>query len=177
MVSFVALMGMKGVGEEFEQILRSARHPIENLSRLSRFARHEWRDVVVGHTYGDTLRPLNRQLIGEGRVLARLARRLARDVSRLLATHRQEILDLQMLQERVAWSAVELYTMAAVISRLQSMLNEPPADNGASCFARDLHVGKGYCHHAAERITRRLDDLFGNNDKQTVAVANSVLNM
>ena len=175
MTSFVALMGMKGVGEEFEQIVRSARHPIENLGRLSRFARHEWRDVVVGHAFGNALRPLNSQLIGEGRVLARLARRLARDVSRLLATHREKILDLQITQERVAWSAVELYAMAAVISRLQSMLNERPADRQNPSFERDLRVGKGYCHHAAERITHRLNDLFANRDHETLAVADTVL--
>ena len=110
-------------------------------------------------------------------MLARLARRLARDVSRLLATHREKVLDLQITQERVAWSAVELYAMAAVISRLQSMLNERPAARRDAAFERDLCVGKGYCHHAAERITHRLNDLFKNRDKETLAVADRVLEL
>ena len=34
MTAFVALVGMKGVGEEFEQVLRYPKHPIGNFGRL-----------------------------------------------------------------------------------------------------------------------------------------------
>ena len=48
MTAFVALAGMKGVGEEFEQVLRATKHPVGNFGRLARFAHDQWRDVVIG---------------------------------------------------------------------------------------------------------------------------------
>lgn len=171
MTSFVALMGMKGVGEEFEEIMHAVRHPIGNFNRLSEFARHEWRDVIVGPRCNG----LHEKISGEGRMLARLTRRLARDVSRLLAKHREKILDRQLPQERIAWSVIEMFAMAAVISRLQSMLANANGNLTSPAFQRDLAVGKGYCRQAARRIHRRLDGLFDNLDRQTLAVADAVL--
>src|SRR5205814_5450137 len=49
MTAFIALMGMKGVGEELEGILRNAKHPVGNFGRLAHFARGQWSDLVVGH--------------------------------------------------------------------------------------------------------------------------------
>ena len=42
MAAFIALVGMKGVGEEFESILRATRHPIGNFGRLAKFAQSQW---------------------------------------------------------------------------------------------------------------------------------------
>lgn len=172
MTSFVALMGMKGVGESFEEILRAARRPIENFGRLTAFARHEWRDVIIGPNCNG----LHPKLAAEGQALARLTRRLARDVSRLLAKHQERILDEQLLQQRVAWASIELYAMAAVISKLATMLN-PMEDDFTiepSQRARDLVIGKGYCRHAADRVRHRLKGLFHNRDDQRLAVSDAV---
>src|SRR4029079_4449387 len=68
MTAFVALIGMKGVGEQFEQVLRMSKHPVGNFGRLATFAREQWRDVVVGHEF-DGLHP---ELEAEGHALARL---------------------------------------------------------------------------------------------------------
>src|SRR4029079_1944252 len=53
MTAFVALMGMKGVGEEFEQVLRAGKHPIDNFGRLAQFARSQWSDIVIGPRIDD----------------------------------------------------------------------------------------------------------------------------
>jgi len=171
MTSFVALMGLKGVGEEFEQVLSATRHPIGNFDRLARFAGHEWRDVIVGpHCHG-----LHPKLTQEGRKLAHLTRLLARSVTRILAKHQQKVLDMQLLQSRIAWAAVEMFAMAAVISKLQAMLETANGNGGSPQLQRDLIVGKGYCQQAANRIHRRLKGLFHNRDKQRLLVADAVL--
>ncbi len=173
MTSFVALMGMKGVGEQFEQVIHDLRHPIGNFGRLTSFAGHEWRDVVIGPRVSG----LHPRLAAEGRTLARLTRRLARSVSKTLAVHRQRILDQQMLQQRVAWSVIEMVAMAAVISRLQAMLESANGDGSDRTVERDLIVGRGYCRHAAGRIRRRLRGLAVNGDEQRLRVADAVLGM
>jgi acyl-CoA dehydrogenase family protein 9 len=172
MTSFIGLMGMKKVGEELEQVLRAVRHPVAQFNRLSGFARHEWHDLLLGRN----LDSLDGALKGEGRTLANLTRRLARGVERLLRTYRQDIIDMQLAQERIAWSATELYAMAAVLSKLDSLaLSARLAD--AAQYQRQLAIGKRFCHHAARRIDRRLDRLFANDDAEALAVADAVLDL
>ncbi len=170
MTAFVALVGMKGVGDELEGILRS-KHPIGNFGRLARFARTQWQDIVVGHAFEG----LHDELSHEGHALARLTNLLARDVIRLLHTYRESILDQQLIQQRIAWSVVDLYASAAVLSKLQSMLDEQKINGNGHDLRRDLIVGKAFCHHAAERITQRLHSLFANGDEEVIAVADAML--
>src|SRR6185437_3749048 len=167
MSAFIALAGMKGVGEEFESVLRAAKHPIGNFGRLAKFATTEWRDVMWGHSFTG----LHPELRKEGDDLAKLTTLFARDVTRLLARYKESILDYQMLHDRLAWSAAELYASAAVISRLQSMLQTMPTGNGHDeQIRRDLLVGKGFCHRASESVRYRLRGLFRNRDKEILEV-------
>src|SRR5205823_3156672 len=103
-----------------------------------------------------------------------LTRELARSVVRVLRVHREGILDQQLIQERIAWAAIDLYAMAAVISKLHATL-EHVAGNGHDLpdWRRDMLVGKAFCRHAADRIEQRLGGLFDNHDDQTIAVADA----
>jgi len=175
MTAFIALMGMKPVGEALESVLRQAKHPAQNFGRLAQFARTQWDDLVIGHE----LCGLHPQLAAEGHALARLTKRLARDVVRVLHTHRERILDLELIHQRIAGAAVDLYAMAAVISKLEMMLNgaagNGQAHNGQAQLARDLVVGRSFCHHAAGRISTRLHTLFANQDERILRTADAVL--
>ena len=176
MTSFIALTGMKSVGDEMEQVLRAARHPMRNAGRLMRFARRESRDLLIGHAHDDTLARVHRAIMPEARTLARLAKGLARDVAWALARHRTEIIELQLVQERIAWSVVDLYATAAVLARLQSLL-DGCAGNGhdAPQLRRQLLIGRSFCHHAAERIAMSSRQLRHHLDDEVVAVADAVL--
>jgi len=175
MTAFIALVGMKGVGEEFERVLKAAKHPVGNFGRLARFARSQWDDILIGHDFAG----LHPELAEAGHTLGTLTTSFARSVSKLLRTHREGILDMQLLQERIAWCATDLFASAAVLSKLQSMLaaesssgNGHPRDKN---LQRYLITGKGFCHHAAERIRLRLRGLFVNRDSEVVDVADAHL--
>ena len=201
MTAFVALAGMKGVGEEFESVLRATKHPVGNFGRLAKFAQTQFSDVVMGSgaSAGRDGR-LHPELAKEGRVMAKLTTSLARAVTRALAKHQQHILDMQLVQKRIAVAAVNLFAMGAVISKLQSMLEANGAAHGATngngnghsngngngngnghahalpeALRRDLIVGRGFCHRAAEQIADSLRTLFHNNDADLMAVADTVL--
>ncbi len=172
MTAFVSLVGMKDVGETLEGVMRLMKHPVGNFGRLAHFAKEEFGDLVIGpHARG-----LHPDLAAEGRAVAKLTRQLARDVVRVLRIHREGIIDQQLVQERISWSVIELYAMAAVIAKLQAMLDHV-AGNGHDTpdWRRDLLVGKAYCHHAAERVGHRLRTLFDNRDDDTLAVADAML--
>ena len=171
MSAFVALAGMKGVGEEFEAVLRASRHPIGNFGRLARFARDEWRDVIWG------AKPvhLHPRLHPQAKTLANLSTHFGRSVSRLLMKYRENILDMEMLQSRIAWSAIDLYASAAVLSRLQMMLDtQTQGQPNSPTLERDLLVGTSFCNAAAMRTTQRLRSLFNNGDAELIRVADCV---
>jgi alkylation response protein AidB-like acyl-CoA dehydrogenase len=185
MTAFVALMGMKGVGEELEAVMKKAKHPVGNFGRLSQFAGRQFKDIVIGNEL-DGLHPRLRE---EGRAMSRLTKRFARAIVRTLAAHREKVLDLELLHERIAWAAIDLYAMAAVISKMQGMLESHSHTNGNGngngnghghghdALARDLTIGRSFCKHAAERVSRRLSDLFDNHDRHVIHTADVVLNL
>jgi alkylation response protein AidB-like acyl-CoA dehydrogenase len=165
MTAFVALLGMKGVGEGLENVTHLAKHPIGNFGRLAEFTKTQLSDAVVGHNFDG----LGRELAAEGKMISQITRLLARDIIRLLATYREKILDYQLIQQRISWSVIELYAMTAVVSRLQGMLDAGTIDK------KSMTIGKGYCKHAAERINALLGSLFRNSDADTIKVADAVL--
>ena len=171
MTAFIALVGMKAVGDDLEHVLKWAKHPVGNFGRLAQFARGQWGDVVVGRE----LEGLHPQLAGEGHTLSRLTNLLARDVLRLLRIHRERILDLQLLQQRIAGAAMDLYAMAAVLSKLNSLIEHGYAGNGQKQIERDMIVGRSFCRHAAERVGLQLHELFANHDEQVIGTADAVL--
>src|SRR4029079_15032117 len=109
MTAFVALVGMKNVGENLEAVLKASKHPINNFGRLRQFARTQWSDIIVGHKFDG----LHDSLKAEGQTLAALTKKIAPRVARHPDKHQMGILDLELRHQRVAWSAVELYAMAA----------------------------------------------------------------
>src|SRR5207245_732178 len=145
-----------------------------NFGRLAKFARSQWSDMVIGpHFQG-----VHSELKREADSLAHLTQRVARSVARLLTKYRQDILDMELLHQRIAWAVTDLYAMAAVISKLDGMLGSS-AGNGhrPEHVKRDLFIGKSFCHHAVERITHRLDGLFANRDDESLRVADMALGL
>ena len=67
------------------------------------------------------------------------------------------------------------WQVVGIIAKLQSMLEQAEHNGSHPQLARELVIGKGYCHHAANRINHRLKGLFHNRDKRRLAVADAVL--
>jgi alkylation response protein AidB-like acyl-CoA dehydrogenase len=178
MTAFIALMGMKPVGEALEGVLHGVKHPFDNLALLAGFARSQWSDVVRGHEFPG----LHPELAAEGHALARLTRQLARALIRLLATHRERILDLELIHERITGAVVDLYAMAAVLGKLQATrtgragASDPGAcGNGRRPIDRDLLIGRSFCQNAAARVHGRLRALFANDDRRILQDAEAML--
>ncbi len=171
MTAFVSLVGLKGVGEDLEHSLHWAKHPVGNFGRLAHFAREQFGDVVVGHK----LEGLHPDLAAEGRMIARLTKSLARDVIRILGTYREKILDMELIHQRFAGAAVELYAMTAVISKLQRMIEQREAGSASESYDRDMIVGQSFCRNAAARVEQQLHSLFDNHDTELLHTADTVL--
>ena len=174
MLAFIALMGMKPIGEMLERIQHSARRPLGHVRQLAAFVGSEWRDLILG----PELSGLDPELAVEGRHLARLTKLLGRTVVRLLVTHRERVLELELVHERIAGAAAELYAMAATISKLQMLLEESAAraaSNGHDRIAQEVVIGKSFCRHAARRILQRLRSFSTADDQAILRTADTAL--
>jgi alkylation response protein AidB-like acyl-CoA dehydrogenase len=167
--SFIALVGVRAPGQQFQELQESLRHPwgewrkvwMLGLDRVGAVVRAP--EVPVQHP----------QLGAHAQRLGRLIRRFNLEVNRALLRHREEILERQYVQERLASAATELFASACVVSRRDAELKdgrEAAGANGASENVADLFL-RGSC----ARIDQALKELNDNCDALVTRTADSIL--
>lgn len=163
LTSFIALVGMRGPGLQLKEIWDALHHPREHL-------RNAWR---VGLDRADAaLRPppvtvQSTQLRPHARRLARMIWQFNYAVDRTLIRYREEVLDRQYAQERIANIAMELLASACVLSRWDADLQVGlmHRDRASALFVRE----------SARRVQRWLEDLRDNDDEAVTAAADAAL--
>src|SRR2546421_7484893 len=171
LTSFIALVGMRGPGMEFKEIYDTMMKP----TRERGFAK-AWR--AGKHQFGATV-PVpeipvrSPELRWFGNQLGRLIRRFNVAVNRALITYREPILDMQLVQERIANAAMDLLASACVLSRQDAEIQFAQRNGSSSTpdqFAADLFLRQSF-----RRIRHFLAGLTDNDDKSVLATANSIL--
>jgi acyl-CoA dehydrogenase family member 9 len=94
-------------------------------------------------------------------------------VNRALIKYREPVMDMQLIQERIAGAAMEMFASACVISRLDSEL-QGLTQNGAAAPA-NRRAAELFLRQSFHRIRRFLNELTDNDDAALLATANSVL--
>src|SRR5439155_167388 len=120
LTSFIELVGMRGPGMEFKEIYDTMLKPTRvggigkawsaGMNRLGATVRIP--DVPVRSV----------ELRSFGNQLGRLIWRFNLAVNRSLIVYREPILDLQLVQERIAGAAMDLFASTAVLSRWISVM-------------------------------------------------------
>ena len=135
LLSFIAMVGMRSPGLRLKEVADSLKQP--------------WRAPgAIGRYLTDALRvrfstPLVPVQTAELRLAARrlgkLVGRLRATVQRALIGHREEIVERQLVQERIAWLAMELFASACALSRWDDELsrNDRKHDAVARLFIAD----------------------------------------
>jgi acyl-CoA dehydrogenase family protein 9 len=171
LTSFIALVGMRGPGMEFKEIYDTMMKP----TRERGFAR-AW--TAGKHRLGATVRvpeiPVrSAELRWSANQLGRLIWRFNVAVNRALITYREPILDMQLVQERIANAVMDLFAATCVLSRQDAELQFAQRNGNSSTpeqLAADLFLRQSF-----RRIRRFLTGLTNNDDKSVLATANSVL--
>ena len=164
MRAFIAGVGMRDLGVQLEQVLHASRRPLANASLLWQFGRQNLARVRT-----PSVPVRSNELRLEARMLAVRVRRFGISILRVLAKHQEEIVERQMLLDRIASSAIALYTATAVVARLERDLAR--SNGNAESVKKDLLVGKLYCRQAFATIDRSLAGLFDNDDDYVERVA------
>jgi alkylation response protein AidB-like acyl-CoA dehydrogenase len=169
LTSFVALVGMRGPGMEFKEIYDTMMKPSRGLGKA-------W--TAGMSRLGATIRvpdvPVQSDRAREhARQLGRLIWKFNFAVNRALIAYREPILDMQLIQERIAGAAMELFASTCVLSRWDSEL-QSAGRNGDSTSPKSV-VADLFLRRSFRKIRRFLAGLTDNEDTAILATANSVL--
>jgi acyl-CoA dehydrogenase family member 9 len=118
LTTFIALVGMRDVGEDLRSVRDALYHPWRERATLGRF---------IAAAFPRLLRiprlPVQSpELIPHAHVLGRLIHRFGLTVAFALLKNREAILDRQLVQEPIAEAAMELFASACVLSRRDAEL-------------------------------------------------------
>jgi alkylation response protein AidB-like acyl-CoA dehydrogenase len=171
LTSFIALVGMRGPGMEFKEIYDTMLKPTRE-----RGLGKAW--TAGMNRLGATIRVPNvpvqsEQLRAHAGQLGRLIWRFNFAVNRALITYREPILDMQLVQERIAGAAMDLFASTCVLSRQDAEI-QFARRNGDSA-PRDQSAGDLFLRQSFRRIRRFLGGLTDNDDKALLATAKSYL--
>src|SRR5437660_793662 len=108
-----------------------------------------------------------------GNQLGRLIRRFNVAVNRALITYREPILDMQLVQERIANAAMDLFASTCVLSRLDGEIQFARRNGDAA--APDHSAANLFLRQSFRRIRGFLAGLTNNDDKSVLSTADSCL--
>src|SRR6266576_1989852 len=169
--SFIALVGMRGPGMEFKEIYDTMLKPTREggigkawnagMSRLGATVRVP--DVPVRSA----------ELKSFASQLGRLIWRFNFAVNRSLVVYREPILDMQLVQERIAGAAMDLFASTAVLSRWDSEIQF--AQGNGEAPSRKNTAAELFLRQSFRRIRNYLAGLTDNDDKFILKAADSAL--
>ncbi len=162
--AFVALSGMQGPGEYLKKIGKALRDPIKGFGLLTEFAVHKVKDRVIH----DSLKNTDPRLKEQVDKFNDYAAELKQVVEKVLMKYGKEIIHREFILERIANIAIDLFGIAAVISRIDTRMKaDKPVD-------QELPPMRLFCDMAWRRIRRNLRQIDNNSDavrKEIVAHA------
>ena len=171
LTSFIALVGMRGPGMQFKEIYDTMLKPTREggigkawsagMSRLGATVRIP--DVPVRSA----------ELRSFGNQLGRLIWRFNFAVNRSLVVYREPILDMQLVQERIAGAAMDLFASTAVLSRWDSEIQF--AQGNGEAPSRKNTAAELFLRQSFRRIRNYLAGLTDNDDKFILEAADSAL--
>jgi hypothetical protein len=152
LLSFLALVGMRAPGLRMKEVADAVNRPWSAPSALGRFVAES-----LNIRLNSPIVPVNStELTSLARRLGKLISRLGVAVQETLIRHREEVVERQLVLERIAWLSMELFASACALSRWDSELghNERRHDAVARFFVAD----------SLRRAEASLNDLRSNDD-------------
>ncbi len=163
---FVALSGMEGPGRELEGVDKSMREPIKGFGLLSDMAFRRAKSALFPERR-ERLAKASPLLSRESVLFEEYVEHLARSVDKVLRRHGKNISEMQFTQKRVADIAIDLYALAAVITRTTRAI-ERRGEEGAR---RELDLASVFASAAEKRLVENVAAFDKNDDELRKAVA------
>jgi hypothetical protein len=168
--AFIALVGMRGVGEELMKVRDAASRPLQGSGTLWKFVRNYMGNRL--HLTTPNVPVSSPSLREEAAELGKRVRDFGIAVQSVLFRYREAVLERQYPQERLSDAACDLYASACTLSRLDYILGQ---GNHSPDSKRDEISGRYFLRVADRRIRQNLASINDNDDDLTTASANVLL--
>ena len=139
---FIGLTGLQGPAERLAQIGSALRAPVRHFGLVSGFAADRVREVLGVSDGVDT--PLHPRLQEHRRYLEKHVAELKRATDEMILKHKKQIIERQLVVERLAEMAIQLFATSAVLSRTQSLIE----GRGVEACERELALADLFCVQA-----------------------------
>lgn len=160
---FIALSGLRGPGEHLGGVERAMYEPVKGFGLLRDFALRKVREAMRRERLARAHPLLSREavLFEEG------TDALHRAAQRALADHGREIAEMQQTQVRIANVVIDLYALAACISRATLAIEQ----RGESGARREIDLTSMFASAARGRMHANLGRLEHADDALRKAIA------
>jgi acyl-CoA dehydrogenase family protein 9 len=143
---FIALNGVQAPAEALKEVGSALRRPLRNLGLLSGYATSRVK-LRLGQTSTLDIE-LHDRLRKHKEYFEQHVAELGSATDRLIIRHREQIVDSQLMLERLADMAIDLFATASVIARTQSLIDE----RGIETCEREIALCDLFCVEAGRRF-------------------------
>ena len=143
---FIALNGIQAPAAALKEVGSALRRPLRNLGLLGGYARSRVR-LRLGQTSTLDI-DLHERLKKHKEYFEKHVAELGSASDRVVIRHREKIVDSQLMLERLADMAIDLFATAAVIARTQSLIDE----RGVGNCDREIALCDLFCIDAGRRF-------------------------
>jgi hypothetical protein len=151
--AFIASVGMRNVGVDVQQVVEAAKAPWNSPQILAKGL-----GKLLGQLRLPKIPVVSHELTKEADALSQGVRRFGMIILKVLKAYREDVLEKQMDLERITNCAIALYTMTAVLGKLDSAIQSgKPASN-------EVATGKLYCRMAIDNFNTNISSLFSPED-------------
>jgi acyl-CoA dehydrogenase family protein 9 len=143
---FIALNGIQAPAEALKEIGSALRRPLRNLGLLGGYATSRVR-LRLGQTSTLDIE-VHERLKKHKDYFEKHVAELGGATDRSILRHREKIVDSQLILERLANMAIDLFATACVIARTQSLIDE----RGVEACDREIALCDLFCMEAGRRF-------------------------
>ena len=160
---FIALSGLRGPGTKLSEVVGAMNEPVKGFGLLRDFAVRKVREAFRRERVTRAHPLLSREAV----IFEEVTDELARVAQRALRDHGPEIAEMQYTQMRIANVAIDLYALAACLSRT-SLAIEQRGEGGAS---REIDLTTMFASAAHSRMLQNIARLEHNDDELRKSIA------
>jgi len=168
MRAFIALSGMKPVGEKLEGLGDlDWTSPIGSIGVLAEYVG----DRIQREVRPDRISMAHEELKPLADDLSEQVKELRDRTEGLLREHKKGIIERQFQQKRLADAVSDIYAQVAVLSRVSAILEE----HGVEPSGQERYIAETFCTRAGNRVRQNFGQIERNDDERMTAIAKLAL--
>ncbi len=143
---YVGLNGVQGTAAQLQELAEALKSPVKHWERVAEYATGRVKSALGRHEKFEVR--LHARLEPHARYIEKHTAELAQATTRAVMRHKKRIIERQMVVERLADMAAELYARTVTVSRTQRLIEQ----QGADASTRELDLCDLFCVTSGRRF-------------------------